>query len=378
MKRIVYLIRQAEGGMIRHLVDLLSHIDREKYEPYTIAPPENNLLSSLDALGVTLYQLEISDRPDPGKDIRTAFRLRTVFRKARPDLLHVHGHKAALVAVLARAFLKDKAPMVVSVHNYPSYYKSNVINRIAGSFALRFIVRKACKVIAVSDAVKRDLIKLDHLEASRIVTIHNGIDAKAIAKNGEAGVDVLKEALGIGDGDIVIGTAGRLIEGKGHLVLIEAADQLLKDNPHAKVVIAGDGPERKRLEDRISTLKLKKSVILPGFMDDLGPFFSLVDVFVLPSFSEAFGIVLLEAMNAGCPVVASEAGGIPEIVRDGETGLCFHAGDADKLAAAVRRLLDDEGLRTKLIRNAKRMVKEEFSLDKMSQETEKVYDGCLD
>ncbi|MCL4539926.1 MAG: glycosyltransferase family 4 protein [Bacteroidetes bacterium] len=377
MKRIVYLIRQAEGGMIKHLVGLLSYLDREKYEPYTIAPPENNLLSSLDSLGVTLYQLGISDRPDLYKDVRTAFRLRKVFNKARPDLLHVHGHKAALIAVLARAFQKDKVPMVISVHNYPSYHRSNVISRIAGSIALRFIVRKACKVIAVSDAVKRDLIKVDHLQESRIVTIHNGIDTGVIEKNGDAEADTLREALGIMDGDIVIGTAGRLIEGKGHVVLIDAAVKLLRDHPQVKVVIAGDGPERKCLEDRISTLKLKKSVILPGFMDDLDPFFRLVDAFVLPSFSEAFGIVLLEAMNAGRPVVASDAGGIPEIVRDGETGLLFHAGDVDQLAAALERLLGDEGLGSKLIRNARRMVKEEFSLEKMTRETEKVYDDCL-
>ncbi len=364
--------------MISHLVGLLKHLDRERYEPYVIAPPENNLLESLDRLNVTLYQLEIGDKPEPGRDIRTSLQLRSVLRKAKPDLLHVHGHKAALIAVLARVFQKDRCPMVVSVHNYPSYHGSNLAVRKLGSLFMRLIVRKACKCITVSDAVRRGLVETDRVDASRTVTIHNGIETERnVSDDREDNVERLKEDLGVSEEMIVIGAAGRLIRDKGHSVLLKAADGLKEAYPGIRVLIAGDGPDRTRLEDEVTNLRLRQTVALPGFIGDLRHFFGLLDVFVLASLKEAFGIVLLEAMRSGCPVVASDAGGIPEIVRDGETGLLFPAGDTDALAAAVGRLLDDKRLRDELARNAKRTVKEEFSLEKMAQQTMEVYDGCL-
>lgn len=378
MKRVVYLIRQAEGGMIRHLVGLLTHLDRGKYEPYVIAPPENNLLESLDRLDVTLYQLEISDRPEPGKDIKTALRLRAVLRKARPDLLHVHGHKAAFVAVMARAFLKDKSPMVVSVHNYPSYHTSNLLIGKAGSLIMRLIARKSCMSIAVSDAVRRGLVEIDRIDPSRATTIHNGTEpGVGDGILGQSGTEAFRRDLGITSETVVVGTAGRLIKDKGHSILLPVAERLRADYPDIKVLIAGDGPERNRLENDIAAFRLKQSVLLMGFIDDLRPFFDLLDVFVLPSQKEAFGMVLLEAMRSGCPVVASDIGGIPEIVRDGETGLLFKAGDAQALADTIGRLLEDKKLRDRLKLNAQRMVKEEFSLERMTRETEKVYDACL-
>jgi glycosyltransferase involved in cell wall biosynthesis len=149
---------------------------------------------------------------------------------------------------------------------------------------------------------------------------------------------------------------------------------LLVEFPRTRLIIVGEGSERVRLQELVTSLGLDKHVTLAGFRTDVPELLQRMDVYVQPSLHESFGIVLLEAMAAGLPVVASEVEGIPEIVADGETGYLVPVGDSEALANAVRSLLRDTELRRKMGETGRRRVAKEFDIKKTVRSYEQLYE----
>jgi glycosyltransferase involved in cell wall biosynthesis len=170
---------------------------------------------------------------------------------------------------------------------------------------------------------------------------------------------------------------GALVGHKGHRHLVDALPALVARVPGVRVVVAGEGPLRPDLEAQAGTLGVRDAFVLAGQVDDLPGWFHDVDVLAMPSTDEGLGTSVLDGMSAGVPVVASRAGGIPEMVRDGTEGLLVPAGDAAALAEALARVLTDDALRARLGAAARRRVDEAFHVDRMVEETLAVYRECL-
>lgn len=376
MHRIVYLTRRAEGGIRRHLVDLLSNLDRTEFEPVVIGPARTELAGELAALDIPLYELDVSDRPSAFKGAVVVLRLARLFKRLRPDLIHIHGHAAALVGVAARILSARRTPLVISVHNFPSYQTANRVLRLAGSVVQRGLSRRACRIIAVSKALRDSLVSAEGLRPESVTVIYNGIKPCRPADR-SADIRAFREVHGVPADALVVGVIGRMVPVKGYDVLLDAARRLAATRPDVWFVLVGHGPQLKTLRRLAVELGIEGRVVFPGFSRDLELFFRLFDVFVFPSLREPFGIVLLEAMSAGTPVVASRSGGAPEIVEDGVTGLLVPPGDAAALAAAVERVLADKDLAESLAGAAAEAVGKRFSLDVMTERTEVVYRECL-
>jgi len=176
-----------------------------------------------------------------------------------------------------------------------------------------------------------------------MTVIHNGIPISPPVPPGgrDDALSVLKQTLGLSGGPVV-GSVGRLSRVKGYHDLVAAFPAVLSRHPQAHLLIVGDGGEREELESLAARCGISENTVFTGFQSDVAPYFSLLDIFVLPStWQEPFGLVLIEAMAAYLPVVATSVGGVPEIVLDGETGLLVKPNRPDELAAAVNTLLDD-------------------------------------
>jgi len=171
-----------------------------------------------------------------------------------------------------------------------------------------------------------------------------------------------------GDG-LVVGAVGRLSPEKGYHVLLEA----MRDVPDGRLVLVGDGPQRAELEALARDLGLEKRVTFAGWVDPPWAARWAFDVLVLPSFSEGFGLVVVEAMLANVPVVATAVGAIPEIVAEGETGLLVAPGDPAALAQGIKHVLGDATLRADFARRARANASERFTTAKMAAEFEKLY-----
>jgi glycosyltransferase involved in cell wall biosynthesis len=179
-----------------------------------------------------------------------------------------------------------------------------------------------------------------------------------------------------GADDFLIVSMGGLVKNKGHHVLIEAARLLSRQLPAIKLVICGEGPEYSALQKAIDRHRLSSKIVLVGFVRQVRKMLRDADLFVLPSIHrEGLSLAVLEAMEQGLPVVASRIGGIPEVVEDGVTGLHVPPNDAPALASAIKRLVDDPGLRRRMGAEGQKKIRGQFSAEKMIAQIESLYES---
>jgi glycosyltransferase involved in cell wall biosynthesis len=233
----------------------------------------------------------------------------------------------------------------------------------------RWKYRQVDLFISSSDAI-RDLLVADHIDPDRVVTVHEGIDVDRIARLEAVNVHA---AFFLPHNAPVVGNVAALVPHKGQRHLIDAVPQVLSRAADTRFVILGEGPLRADLEHRVKQLHLEKHVVLPGFRDDVVACIKAFDVFVMSSETEGLGTSLLDAMAAGKACVGTRAGGIPEAVVDGETGLIVPPRDPVALAAALVRLLNDKPLRDRMGEAGLARARATFSVEKMVEGTLAAY-----
>lgn len=274
---------------------------------------------------------------------------RAIARIARGDgfpILHLHSSHALALGLWAKLF----APRLrlVASRRVDFHLGGHVLSRLKHSSRL------VDRIVCISDAV-RDVLLSDGVPLSKIIVIHSGVDTHRF--DGVAPPPHFRRALGIPDGHLVAGTVAALADHKDYPTLLLAARLVLDREPDISFVAVGDGPLYDRLQEQARTLGLGRRFLFTGFREDVGNFLKTFDVFVLASKLEGMGTSVLDAQAAGVPVVACRSGGIPEIVRHGETGLLVPTGDAPALAAAILELARDPGLRARLSDRAKKTVR---------------------
>ncbi len=298
------------------------------------------------------------------------WRLLGVFRNEKPDILHIsnggypaaESHRAAVLA----ARLAGVPRRLMTVHN------------LADNFPpLAFIDRRIDRWVegslhglwAVSEGSRRTLIEKRGFDARRVGVVHNGFQPRP-AENAES----LRKELGLPSGNRVIGNIGGLQPRKGHKVLLDAFAEVKKTAPDVHLLILGEGPCRPELEEQARSLGLEDSVSLPGHRREASRYLPAFDVFVFPSTGfESFPYVILEAMAAGKPVVATDVGGTAEQIVHERTGLLIPPSDKDAMVRAILRALKGPEESARWAQEAKRDVREKFSLERMVQNTEKFY-----
>jgi glycosyltransferase involved in cell wall biosynthesis len=218
----------------------------------------------------------------------------------------------------------------------------------------------------------RDVLTKSGVPAEQIRFIANGIDTEKFSQ----GRPILK-ALPQLQGKRVVGFVGRLVREKGLAYLMQAAQSVLVDDSRIAFVLAGDGPFRKELFSIAKELKIENDVFLLGPRSDLADVYASMDVFVLPSLIEGMPMVVLEAMAAGKPILATRVGGIPQLLQDGKCGILVNAEDASELALALKQLLASPTLCEELGRQGQKRVGTEFSATVMARSYLEMYRNCL-
>ena len=318
--------------------------------------------------GVAIEPLGMARYGDP----RPIARLRGTMRRLRPDILHAHLPPAELYARLALAAGGPASAFVVSRHNDDRFYRGPWHREVGA-----WVARRADIVIAVSDAVREHTHRYLGVSAAKTRTIRHGIDPEAFARVTPADRNRLRAEWGAIDNTMVVGTVARLMPEKALHVLLEGfARYRAFGSRRSRLVVVGYGPLETELKARSLELGLADAVVWAGFRDDIPAVMSSFDVFALSSQHEGFGVVLLEAMAAGKPVVATNVSAIPEVVEDGVTGLLVAADDPDALGAAIIKL-ENTALRQRL-GAAGRKRAGEFMLDRMIDTTLAAYAGVLD
>lgn len=391
MVRITYLIRKTSGGMQSHIVDLLSKLDRSRYEPFVISPETPKLFDFLIKNDIPFEEIDIMDTISIKSDLDSAKRVRKIFKTTKPDIVHIHGNKAAIINWLAQntslsmhLSARSRPKCILTVHNYPSNISesdgSRSVSKSISRYMGRVIFNKADLVIAVSEDIKRFIEASNIVDAGRIRCIHNGIDIEKIAAAGRLGESTaidLRKTYGLDQDSFLIGGMGRLVPFKALDILIKSVCEIRKSFPNVYAFILGDGPLRTELENLINERGLKDNVFLLGHVDDPLRHLAGMDLFAFPSVREPFGIALLEAAAIGVPIVAARAGGVPEIIQDRLNGLLAEPGDVASFTQCILNAITDSDLRTTISENGRKRVAEEFSLNVMAEKTMAAYESCL-
>jgi glycosyltransferase involved in cell wall biosynthesis len=296
-------------------------------------------------------------------DLTAAWRLSRVLRQLGPDVVHAHDPHAVAMAALGLSMTAGKAaPPLVASRRVDFHLGRNAFSR--------WKYRQVDVFVCASEAIRQILLR-DGIPASKAVTVHEGIDVGHVAAAPAAD---LHQELWLPHHAPLVGNVAALVPHKGQRHLLDAVPDVLRHEPDARVVIAGEGELRASLEQQIRHLHLEKHVVLAGFRPDVLSLHKAFDVFVMPSVSEGLGTSLLDAMAAGRPVVASAVGGIPEVVADGETGILVPPRDHAALAAAIVRLLGDRALRERMGAAGLARVRAHFSVERMVANTLRVYE----
>jgi glycosyltransferase involved in cell wall biosynthesis len=283
-------------------------------------------------------------------------------------VLHTHEFFMNTLGLMASRL--TGVPFVATVHGR-NYYSDRARRRIA----YRLIGRFAGRLVTVSEANKRFLAERVGIPPRRVQVIPNGVplDDKASA----AARSALRESLGLNQDHAIIGTLGSLYPVKGHSYLIDAAPAILGRFPQAVLLIVGQGGLREELEADAARLGIAARVRFLGHREDVHDLLSIYDIFVLPSLSEGMPLALLEAMAAGLPAVASQVGGVTEVLEDRKTGFLVPPGDSRALADAIMTLLGNPPLANELAAAARQMAATRFSLAGMLRAYEGVYSELI-
>jgi glycosyltransferase involved in cell wall biosynthesis len=324
-----------------------------------IAHPDGELRKRLPAdMDVVLLA------PRSEVDLPAAWRLSRLFRDLQPDVVHAHDpHGVAVAATALSIASPPRRPALVAARRVDFHLKSN-------SFS-RWKYRQVDRFVTASEAIRLLLLE-DGVPAERTVTVHEGIDVDRVVAAESLNV---REQYWFPPHSLIVGNIAALVPHKGQKHLIDAAAIVVREMPEARFLVLGEGELRASLEQQIKHLHLAQHVILAGFRADVLAVLKGLDLFVMSSVTEGLGTSLLDAMAANRAVVATRAGGIPEVVVDGETGLLVPPRDARALAGAILDLLRDESRRRRFADAGFVRVRQRFSVDRMVEETLRVYEA---
>lgn len=290
------------------------------------------------------------------------FILSKIIRQRQIELIH---SQTRLGNVVAHWLSKNTLiPYVTTAHGFFKPHWGRMIFPCWGE-----------RVIAISDAVKGHLVKDFKVSENRIRLVYNGIDIGPRSQVTGYKKEI-REKFGVSEGPVV-GIIARLSEVKGHRYLITAMKKVIEEIPKAQLLSVGDGKIKKGLEDLAARLGVRERIHFIPMAADTAECLLAMDVFVMPSLQEGLGLAIMEAMREGIPVIGSSVGGIASLIKDGQTGILVGPGDSEGLACAILDLLKDRQKAQELSRKAKDMIIKEFSLEKMAEHTERVYQECL-
>jgi glycosyltransferase involved in cell wall biosynthesis len=374
--RILQVAYKSEiSGGEKVLLNLAKHLTRRGHHLLVACPAHGPLVQVLKEEHIEVTVIPIKKT----YDLLAAFRLRDLMLEERVQVLHSHGMLVNIVGRIASKM--TYIPVSISTVHLTRELSSggraeNIRERLKGQYyrALdNFTARFNDRIIAVSESVKQDLIS-QGVSREKVVVIKNGIEFEPCESplTGNNRRAIKKRELGVNNRPVV-GTITRLSKQKDVRTFLYAISDVARKYPHVRCLLVGDGEQRKELEDLSNRLALNGNVTFLGYREDARESLDLFDIFVLSSLWEGLPLVILEAMAAAKPVIATRVSGTAEAVIDGETGLLVPLRDNKGLAESIKMLLADQRLAQKMGEAGRRRVEEYFGVERMVDETESLY-----
>lgn len=362
MIKVAHVVEDLKiGGIERIIENIVMSLDSQRFEIDVLCLSRGGAIADkLVAHKKNVEILNITNYHNPLSVVRVAQWL----KRKNIDIVHTHAYPAGVLGRVASILVG--VPCIFH-HVHSTYFNLHKRNHLIERFLSRFTK----KVVCCSEAVKRFVSEKAGIPKDKLIVIYNGIPEPKVLP--VSSINNLRKDLGISQNAKVIGSVASLVHHKGHEYLLNAFTKV--DN--AYLLLIGDGPLRLELEGKASQLNIASRVIFAGSKIDVTPTMQIMDIVVLPSSErEGLGISLIEAMVLSKPVVATNLGGIPEVVDDGRTGILVNPRDSDALANAIHRLLTSPEVMLDLGLKGRDRYLEMFTLNRMLHRIEELYEGC--
>jgi len=373
-KLLFYTDTPYVGGAENQMYLLSKFLNKAKYEVVLVCSDYKKLsdwASRFEQEGVRVVKLNVAHKHDP----RHYFQLKELIKVEVPDIIHVHVWNPASCRYAFMAANKYKFPVVVTEHDpfelpkFKKYIKNKLMKRVQ-------------KIVTVSNSNYELMQNIFPELKNCTTTVHNGIDttwfeSQLLNFSKNKRTEFRGKEFEADNETKVILSVAELHERKGLKHLIKTLPSILSKNSNVRLVIAGDGPHKKDLENLIAEQKLTGYIRLLGFRKDIPKIMASADVFVLPSEKEAFGLVLLEAMTAKLPIIASNVGGIPEIIEDGVNGDLVDASNHDIMAEKILELFNNNFKVREYTEAGYAKLQSQFDAKSMAKKYEDIYDQII-
>src|SRR3972149_8851754 len=356
------------GGVQQQLLSLLKAYSRERFNPiFLCLGPKEEMGKEIEETKIGFIPLNKLryNRFSPG----IVLELHRLMKKKQIHVVRTHRYRSNLYGRLA-AFLAGVPVIIAAIHdNYRTDKrpKRRIMNRILSKIT--------DKIVAVSEDVKEDIIRYDSIDSSKIEVIPNGIDVERF--NPEKNTTDIRKEFSLEDDDIVIGFIGRIVPAKGLEYLLNALPYLKEEFKSIKLLIVGEGSLVEELKERAKKNNIFDNILFIGRRRDIPEILASINIFVMPSIAEGLPNALLEAMAMGKPIVTTEVGGIPEIVKNGFNGLLVPPRDTLSLSKAIKRFLGNDRLAAKLGQAARDLVHDNLSIKAIAQKWQSLYVSIL-
>lgn len=352
----------AIGGLQQVVVNICRTINRDKFDVSVLCLRAlGEFVPEVEQMGIKVHFLP---QKHNGTDYLSFLKVARILRHERIDVIHTHNTQPFVDGTIG-ALLSGVKTIIHTDHarDFPDKFRYMLAEHVMSYFAYR--------VVGVSEHTSTNLINYEKISPKKVMTIENGIDGSRfkieIDKQGK------RKELGIRNSGPIIGLGVRIAEQKGITYLLQAMPQVINVYPDIKLIIVGDGELKDDLQRESAKLGTNKNVLFLGAKLDIPDLLKLFDIYVLPSLWEGLPMVLLEAMAAGCPIVATNVGGVSRVITDGENGLLVPSKNVEQLAEAVIKLLSDTNLRDRFANAGLKKFDEKFSADKMTRQYEILY-----
>lgn len=379
--RIVNIITRMElGGPPILVLDILQHLDKERFES-TIATGitidrKYDMIGFARDKNIRVFAMPSLVRDiHPLKDIKTLIKLVIFLKKEKFDIVHCHTSKGGFIGRLA-AKLAGAKIIIYSPHGdiFEGYFC-----KLATDFFIlleKFAARFTDKIINLTKIEIERFLEHGIGTRHQLKQIYNGINIKYYERAMTSNLKK-RDEFGLGKDDFVCATVGRLVPVKGHTYLIKAIQKVVKVIPEAKFLFVGDGELKPKLSEEIKSYDLQRNVFLLGARSDIATILSCINVFLLPSLNEGFGMVLIEAMAARKPVIATNVGGVPEVIINGTTGILVPPEDPEAFSSAIIKLYNNPEMSLEMGLAGYKRAKKLFNIETTVHELEELYEALI-
>ena len=372
-KKVLYVITQAEmGGAQRYLYDLATSSDAQNYD-ISVAigqGQDQSLINELKGKNIITYQIKhLVRQVSPLNDILAIFELRKIYKRIKPDVIHLNSSKAGVLGSLANhTIAKISYNIVYTAHGWVFNEPMNKIKKILYWSLEKITSQPKDKIICVSEFDRQTAIKYKIAGAKKLTTIHNGLDNNLMVFLTK---EEARKELKLPTDKTIVGTVANFYKTKGLEYFIKAIKELNDENIIG--VIIGEGDLRMELKKLISSLGLKNKLLLLGKHTNASKYLKAFDIYACSSVKEGFPYSILEAMAAKLPIISTNVGGIPEMIKDNNNGLLVEPKNPEILSEEIKLLIKNQDLSQKLAEKAEQDVKNNFTKEQMIKQTFGLY-----